>query len=240
MNGSAKIHPPAPVRRDGQQPPQPGNRSSNRVFHRHRVWLVAAVLVAAAVVAVYVGVATRSAPPGPATSAVVASAQLIAHGEVRPVKQAKVGTLTGGMVIQLPVEAGDPIAEQGVIARIRSADGTEVLTAPFQGTIGSLLIRNGDFVSPGAVVATVSDLSRLEIRTTDVDEFLIGHIAPGQRVSMAVDALDGLELPGAVRTAAPEPIQMTSGDEQYPVVIDPSWIPPGLRSGMTVRIVLPE
>lgn len=166
---------------------------------------------------------------------------LTARGQLRPVAHARIATLAGGTVASLPVKAGQRVEEHYEIARMRLPGGAaEVLTAPWAGTITGLLVNLGDSLLPGTVVATIGDLSRLQVETTDVDEFIIRHVAPGLEVTVSVDALDGREFAGYVRTVALEPQRNESGDEHYLTVIDLMAVGGGLRPGMNVRIAFPS
>jgi multidrug efflux pump subunit AcrA (membrane-fusion protein) len=140
------------------------------------------------------------------------------------------------VVAQVLVELGDAVEEQQPIARLRGPNGTEVLTAPRHGEIVSLPVQVGDTLTPGTTLAVVADLSRLQVETTDVDEFLVGQIRRGQPVTLQIDALERRDLRGRVRTVAPQPQTSATGDEHYPVVIDLEEPAPGLRIGMTARI----
>jgi hypothetical protein len=124
---------------------------------------------------------------------------------------------------------------------VRGPDGTiEVLTAPWRGTITTVPVHLGDTAMPATIVATVGDLSRLQVETTDVDEFLIAHVRKGQLLPMTVDALDGREIQGYVGSVALELQPIANGDEHYPVVLELVDPPPELRPGMVVRVHLPE
>ncbi|MBI4491298.1 MAG: HlyD family efflux transporter periplasmic adaptor subunit [Chloroflexi bacterium] len=197
---------------------------------------VAALLVV--VVALRVG--SAPAPSQPPAQALEVAPRLEARGQVRLASQARVGTLVGGVVARLAVQVGDTVEAQQEIARVRGLEGVEVLTAPWRGTITGVPVHVGDTVTPGTVVATVGDLSRLQVETSDVDEFLITHVRQGQAVRLRVDALDRRELPGRVRTVAPQPQTTPAGDEHYPVVIDLEGAPRELRPGMTVRVNFAE
>ncbi len=180
----------------------------------------------------------RASQPAPAPAAPTASgiSKLTARGQIRPVKKAKVRTIVGGVLHQVSVEVGQAVQEQQEIARVQNAAGTEVLTAPWSGTISDLPARLGDTVMPGSVVALVADLTRLQVETTDVDEFLIAQIRRGQEVTLTVDAFPGRLLRGTVRSTALETETTSTGDEQYPVVIDLAGFSPDLRPGMNVRV----
>lgn len=146
------------------------------------------------------------------------------------------GTIAGGVAASIAVDVGEPVGEQQEIARIRGAAGVEVLVAPIRGTITGIPVHVGDTVIAGTIVATVGDLSRLQVETTDVDEFLIARVRPGQRVTLTIDALER-EVAGQARTVALEPVVAAGGDQHYPVVIDLAEVIPELRPGMTVRVL---
>jgi multidrug efflux pump subunit AcrA (membrane-fusion protein) len=211
-----------------------------RPWPRRTLWVaLAGALLGLLVVAGVARVATTQQEViGEAPSA---ASKLISRGQVRPVAQAKVGTLAGGRVLQLGVQIGDAVLGESELARVRGPDGTvEVLTAPWGGRVTGLPVHEGDTVMPGTTVVTIGDLSQLQIETTEVDEFLIPYVYPGQIVRLTVDALDRRELQARVRTVTLEPQTTASGDEHYPVILDLVGPVPGLRPGMTVRVDFTE
>jgi multidrug efflux pump subunit AcrA (membrane-fusion protein) len=159
-----------------------------------------------------------------------------------PAQQARVGNVGGGSVRQLSVSAGGLVNEQQEIARVDGPSGsTEVVTAPFRGTVTNILVHAGDTLLPGAAIAIVADLRTLQVETSDVDEFLVGHVQVGQPVRVTVDALDNLELQGTVRTIAGLPQTDTSGGGQnYPVLIALNGVPTPVRAGMSIRVTFPD
>jgi hypothetical protein len=223
-----------PIPRPGAiaaRPPLPGALRSPRLL-----LALGAVLVLATVAGLRV--AQRPAEVAPVETA--AAGKLVARGQVRPLAQARVGTLAGGTITRLAVGVGEAVEEEQEIARVRGPNGVEVLTAPWRGTITTVPAHLGDTLLPGAIVATVGDLSRLQVETTDVDEFLIAHVQKGQLLPMTVDALDGREIQGYVSSVALELQPIGTGDEHYPVVLDLVDVPAALRPGMVVRVRLPE
>jgi multidrug efflux pump subunit AcrA (membrane-fusion protein) len=172
----------------------------------------------------------------PASPEQTPAPRLIARGRIVPVAQARIGTQGGGVVLSIAVAPGDTVQAQQEIARVRGPAGIEVLAAPWAGTITSVPVQAGDTVLPGTVIATLADMSRLQIETTDVDEFLIPYISKGQPVTVTVDALDQRVLQGYVRTVALQQQASPSGDLHYPVTIDLVRVPPDLRIGMMVRV----
>jgi antimicrobial peptide resistance transport system ATP-binding protein len=164
-----------------------------------------------------------------------------ARGEIRPLARAHVGTLRGGVVNRLAVNVGQTVSEAQEIARITSPDGSaELLVAPWHGTITDIPVHVGDTVAVGAAVASLADLSRLQVETTDVDEFIVGRVQPGKAVLVTVDALDQRQLGGRVRSVSLEPRKNDDGDDHYLTIIDLDLSPQGLRIGMTVRVAFVE
>ena len=137
---------------------------------------------------------SRAAAPPPAAAPVAAA--LVAHGQVVPVQQARVGTLGGGQVQQLEASLGAEVSAQTPLAWVIGPSGTEVVTAPFSGSVTNVLVHAGDTLMPGATIAVVANMHSLQVETSDVDEFLVGHVSVGQRVQVTVDALDNLALTG--------------------------------------------
>jgi multidrug efflux pump subunit AcrA (membrane-fusion protein) len=236
------IHTPPPtapsangVSKNGQIPRTRRRRS----FWRRRIVLVPlAVVVVAGLAAFALRQATVAPTAPPVASAPVVT--LTAHGEVLPADRATLRTLAGGRVVRLLVDLGDPVASEEPIAWVNGPDGLETVTAPLRGTVTGLTIHAGDTLAPGSVVATVGDLSRLQVETTDVDEYIISRIQPGQSASLRFDALDGQTFQGRVRLVGPEPQTTATGDREYPVVIDFAGPVAGPRVGMTARVTFLE
>lgn len=226
--------------RNGARPRRPTLRDRLRRSSGRVRWL--AIALGLLVVVVLLARQLSTSQPGVATAPTPASgaSRLIAHGVVAPVSQARVGTLGGGVLLSLTVPIGDSVEAQAEVARVRGPSGVEVLTAPFAGSVTGLLAHTGDTLVPGAAVVMLADLTRLQVETTDVDEFLIGHIQRGQSVSLQIEALDRRDLPGRVKTVALQPQTTPGGDQQYPVTIDLGGTPPDLRPGMSVRITFPD
>ena len=152
-----------------------------------------------------------------------------------------VRSLVSGVVNGLSVDIGTNVAEGQEIATVREPNGSiSSVTAPLAGAITNLPVHKGDSVTAGAIIAAVGDVSRLKVETDDVDEFMVVGIRPGQPVTVTVDAIEGRELRGRVRTVALRSQETEDGDDHYPVVVDLDWSPPDLRPGMTVRVHFPE
>src|SRR5579859_867998 len=211
-------------------------------LRRRVVWLgggLAVLLIA--VGAVIVASGGRSNPSvAPAPPAAAAAVPVTARGLVQPVHTARVGTLNGGVVRQLNVTLDNEVTEQSIVAWVAGPSGTEVVTAPFAGSLTNVLVHAGDTVLPGTTIAVVADMRSLQVETVDVDEYVISQVHVGQPVQVTVDALGNSALAGIVSGVSLQPQATSTGDQTYPVIISVSAMPPDVRAGMSVRIVLHE
>ncbi|MDQ3811250.1 MAG: HlyD family efflux transporter periplasmic adaptor subunit, partial [Chloroflexota bacterium] len=136
------------------------------------------VILAAALVGILVGVrivvmavrsgglAVTGSPTVDASLPIeVPPAVLAAHGVVQPVARANLATLTGGSVSEITVAVGDVVEKSQILARVVSPSQTELVVAPWRGTVSSLSARSGDTLAPGAAVLTIADLSRFQVET---------------------------------------------------------------------------
>lgn len=89
------------------------------------------------------------------------------------------------------------------VAQLKATLDKKRILAPFAGTIGIRQVDPGDYLSPGATIATLQDLSRLH-----VDFFLPEQSAPqvalGQRVRVSVAAYPGEWFDGSISAINPK------------------------------------
>jgi biotin carboxyl carrier protein len=200
-----------------------------------RRWLIGGGMLAVAVAA-----AVALAQPGSAPPAAPAAPQRPAYdarGRIVPASQARVATMAGGVVRALPRQPGDRVQARDELARLEGTGGTtEVLSAPFAGTVLAVPPNVGDTLLPGAQVAVVGDLAELRVETTDVDEYLIASLAQGQPVEIAVDALADRTLTGRVHSVSLVAQPGTGSRMHYPVVVALTQGDPSLRPSMTARL----
>jgi HlyD family secretion protein len=109
------------------------------------------------------------------------------------------------------------------------------LTAPFDGMVGLVYVREGEEVLPGQAVLVLGDLSTLRVETTDLDEIDVARIQTGQRVDLTFDALPEQVLQGRVLRIAPMSAPGQSA-VTYTVVIEFEELDPALRWGMTAFV----
>lgn len=106
------------------------------------------------------------------------------------------------------------------------------VTAPCDGRIGSVDVSVNDEVKDGAKLLSVVEDGTMGVMLT-VDELDIIGVQPGQRVTVSVDAVDGLRLAGQVRKIAPLG-NVNSGVTTYDVTIDLEIADERVLSGMSV------
>ncbi len=109
-----------------------------------------------------------------------------------------------------------------------------VVRAPFSGTVEQIGVQVGDYLAPGAPVATVADFERVRLRA-GVTASEAADLRPGMRARVTLTALGGressAEIHSVARTADPE-----SGT--YPVEL---WLDNAdgrLRAGMVGQVDL--
>jgi HlyD family secretion protein len=110
------------------------------------------------------------------------------------------------------------------------------LYAPFDGIVTALNAESGALVGPGLVIASLTDVSALEL-TVQVDEIDIGLVEVGQAVRVTLDALPGIELPAQVTQIAPIGTQV-GGIVSYDVGIALASSDPRIRVGMTAEATI--
>jgi HlyD family secretion protein len=130
-------------------------------------------------------------------------------------------------------EAGVQQAQAAVeIAQARLAQGT--LTAPFDGTVTSLSIIPGEFVSSDQAVITLATLDQLQVETTDLSERDIPNVQIGDPVNIFIEALNR-NISGKVISISPR-ADTVGGDVIFKVTIAPDEQPRGLLWGMTAEV----
>jgi len=108
------------------------------------------------------------------------------------------------------------------------------LYTPVGGTVISLEISPGETVSPGQVVIVIADLTRMQVKTTDLSERDIHAVQIGQQAKVTIEALDNI-FNGRVTEIARRS-STVGGDVVYPVTIELDEQPEGLRWGMSAEV----
>jgi multidrug efflux pump subunit AcrA (membrane-fusion protein) len=108
------------------------------------------------------------------------------------------------------------------------------LRAAFDGTVGELYIRNGEWVTPGQPILLLADLEHLRVETTDLNEIDAARINVGNSVIVTFDALPDVQVNGVVVSIAPK--ASAGSGVNYKVLIDLDDIHDRLRWGMTAFV----
>lgn len=108
------------------------------------------------------------------------------------------------------------------------------LKAPFDSTINTITIRQGEYVIPGQVVLTLADLKNLKVETTDLNEIDVARVRLDDPVKVTFDALPDLVVTGRVTEIGSKSAE--GSGVTYPVTVLMDEIPEGLRWGMTAFV----
>ena len=105
------------------------------------------------------------------------------------------------------------------------------LVAPFAGTVSNVAVRPNEWVTPGAPVVVLGDLTNLRVETTDLNEIDVASVEVGAPATVTFDALSDTLVSGRVLSISPK-----SGEGSgvnYAVIVALDEIPAKLRWGMT-------
>jgi HlyD family secretion protein len=125
---------------------------------------------------------------------------------------------------------------EAALAEANNALEDAVLKAPFDGTIGAILIDEGELASPQMPAIRLGDLTKLRIETEDLSEVDVNQVRVDQEATITVDALEGKKFQGKVVRVAPVASDHR-GDKVYTVTLDLDAGPEsGLRWGMSTFV----
>ncbi len=122
----------------------------------------------------------------------------------------------------------------------RTALAQTKLTAPFTATVTEITMREGELVGGFTPLATVADLSLLEI-AAEVDEIDVAHVKVGQTVDVRFDAFPGERFAGRLTRLAPA-ASTQRGSTVYAAVVefDPRTFNVRLGMGANLKILTIE
>ncbi len=129
---------------------------------------------------------------------------------------------------------------RAALAKAEESAEQNTLVAPFAGTVLGIYNRLGDRVSSGATAIVLADLSSLKIQVS-VSEVDVNLIAPGQAVSITVDAAPDSTYVGQVDQLIALGTS-SSGVVTFPVIVSIPDPDPALKAGMSaaVNIIVDE
>jgi HlyD family secretion protein len=168
---------------------------------------------------------------GPTTEAIALAEAQVGEAQAQLVKLKEGPRPEDVAVVEAQVRQAQIALQGGRIALEKT-----VLVAPLTGTVGAVMVEEGETVMAGAPVLMLGDLTTLQVKTDDLSEVDIVEVAVGQEVEVSVDALPDEEFRGRVSEIAPM-AEERHGDIVYTVTIDLEEGPEaGLRWGMTAYV----
>ncbi|MBI4790082.1 MAG: efflux RND transporter periplasmic adaptor subunit [Chloroflexi bacterium] len=124
---------------------------------------------------------------------------------------------------------------QAALRQVQASLAAATLTAPFDGTVAAVNIKESETVTPGVPIVTLGDLTNLRLETDDLSETNIARVKLGQPVSVTFEALAGKTFTGKVTQIAPISTPKQGGTS-YTVTVEFEKLDPALRWGMTGHI----
>lgn len=112
------------------------------------------------------------------------------------------------------------------------------LLAPISGVVAQVNVIAGEYAAPGKVLIVLSDVDRLQVKTTDLSERDITKVKVGDPAVILVDAL-GQEFNGTVLSISPL-ATVLGGDVVYEVTLAFDEQPAGALAGMTADVTIGE
>lgn len=113
------------------------------------------------------------------------------------------------------------------------------LKTPISGTVVAVDIAVGETVTPGLIVVTIGDLSKMQVETTDLGEKDVPNVKVGQKAEIYFEALNQ-KVKGEVSEIATQ-ANTLGGDVVYTVTVSIDAIPENLRWGMSAEVeIMPE
>ena len=110
----------------------------------------------------------------------------------------------------------------------------KTIRAPFAGKVGVMKINLGQYLSPGAAIVTLQDLSAMHADFL-VPQDQIAELAVGQSVNVVLDAFPGRKFPGAVAAIDAKVDPNTRNLTVRATISNPGEL---LRPGMFVRAIV--
>lgn len=109
------------------------------------------------------------------------------------------------------------------------------VSAPFAGTVVEIGVEQGELVGLYVALVSIADLDKLEIEAR-IDEIDVGQLAPGQVVTITLDAFPGQPFRGTVDEIAPA-VTVDRGSAFYMATVSFARVPTSsVRLGMAASL----
>jgi HlyD family secretion protein len=170
----------------------------------------------------------------PATAHEIAEAEAMVRQA-----QAQLGLLLAGARDEERDAAAAAVDQaRAALERARASLADTELRAPFGGTVAVLTVRQGEQVVAGTPLAQLADLGAWQVETEDLTELDVVGIDPGDRATVAFDAIPNLSLAGTVIRIQPLG-QEKLGDITYTVLVQLDEQDARLLWNMTAVVHIP-
>ena len=142
----------------------------------------------------------------------------------------------GGRAEDIAVAEADVAQAQVALAEAQNALEDAVLKAPFDGTVGLVLVQAGEVAAAGMPVIRLGDLTQLYVQTEDLGEGDVNRVKVEQEATVRVDAISDQTFTAKVIRIAPAAVDLR-GDKVYTVMLElEKGQEAGLRWGMTAFV----
>ncbi|WP_260285809.1 efflux RND transporter periplasmic adaptor subunit [Peribacillus aracenensis] len=127
--------------------------------------------------------------------------QISGSGSVAAINSEDITSSVTGEVDEVLVEKNELVEKGDEL--ITFTDGSDPITAPFDGTVTTMDVEKGDRVSSSEVLAHVTDYKKLKT-TISVDELDVPNVKKGQTVEIKAGAFEDETFTGEVTSVARE------------------------------------
>ncbi|WHY56742.1 efflux RND transporter periplasmic adaptor subunit [Peribacillus simplex] len=127
--------------------------------------------------------------------------QISGSGSVAAINSEDITASVTGEVDEVLVEKNELVEKGDEL--ITFTDGSDPITAPFDGTVTTMDVEEGDRVSSSEVLAHVTDYKKLKT-TISVDELDVPSVKKGQTVEIKASAFEDETFTGEVTSVAKE------------------------------------
>jgi HlyD family secretion protein len=165
-----------------------------------------------------------------ASESVIQAQQALAEAQAKYAALKKLPDPENVKAAQLSVEAAR-LALQKAQTDLAQVE----LTAPYTGTVTTLMIHQGEVTTPGSPALGLADTTRWRVETNNMSELQIAQVRIGHKAMVTVNAFAGQELAGRVVALSPVAI-VQQGDTTFTVTIELDATNLPLRWGMTARV----
>lgn len=160
-----------------------------------------------------------------------------AEAEVRRTQAQLDLLLAGSTPEQLAAAEADVAAAQAALALAQAALAETELRAPFPGTVAAIDAVIGQQIGPGVTAVSLGDYASWLVETSDLTELQVVGLLEGDRATISLDALPGLQLAGRV-TRIKSIGENRLGDITYAVIVTPDQLDGRLRWNMSASITV--